>query len=145
MLREKDPVSQLKAVMRVYVDFAIERPGLFWVMIGPAITDRHLRADIAQAAQGSYVVLEQYVYAYLRSLGLERACTAELVQCAWSAVHGVSMLFSGRPHGPSVAAPMPLNEWREAVIEFALAGLRERGQALVAVHLPTPRTKRTPA
>lgn len=142
---QTDAVGQVKAVMRVYVDFAIERPGLFWVMIGPAITDRHLRADVAQAAQASYVVLEQYVYAYLKSLDLESACTPELVQCAWSAVHGVSMLFSGRPHGPSVAAPMPQVEWREAVIEFALAGLRERGREVAGKLKPAKLGRRAPA
>jgi AcrR family transcriptional regulator len=117
------PAERLKAVMRVYVDFAVERPGLFWVMIGPAITDRHLRTEVAQAAQSSYVILETHVDEYLAFLGLERARSAELVQCVWSSVHGVSMLFSGRPHGPSVATPMPFEQWRESLIAFALAGL----------------------
>ena len=136
VLAESTAVGRLKAVMRVYVDFAVQRPGMFWVMVGPGISDRHLRPDVAKAAQGSYLVLEQHVYAYLMSFNLGRACTAELVQCAWSAVHGVSMLFSGRPHGPSVAAPMPFIQWRESVLDFALAGLRTRGQEVSLAATP---------
>jgi AcrR family transcriptional regulator len=134
----RDPAGRLKAVMRVYVDFAIDKPGLFWVMIGPVITDRHLRPEVAQAAQGSYLILEKYVDEYLTSLGLADACSAELVQCAWSAVHGVSMLFSGRPHGPSVAAPMQFAHWRDAVIEFTLAGLEARARTQAAAPLSRP-------
>ena len=130
--KAKDAAGRLRAVMTVYADFAIEKPGLFWVMIGPQISDRHEREEINKATERSYAMLERYVFEYLRSLELQGACTDELVQCAWSAVHGVSMLFCGRPHGPNPAASLPFNQWRDSVIDFALAGLAARGREIMA-------------
>lgn len=126
----KDAEGRLRAVMTVYADFAVQKPGLFWVMIGPQISDRQEREEINNATERSYAMLERYVFEYLRYIGLPQACTNELVQCAWASVHGVSMLFSGRPQGPNPAASLPFNQWRDAVIDFALAGLAARRRAL---------------
>ncbi|WP_051676217.1 TetR/AcrR family transcriptional regulator [Polaromonas glacialis] len=130
-----DPVQRLRAVLQVYVDFAIEKPGLFWLMIGPQISDRHERPEINQATERSYALLQRYVYEYLQSQDLGAACTHELVQCAWSAMHGVSMLFSGRSHGPNPAASLPFEVWRESVIDFTLVGLVARGKEISAKKL----------
>lgn len=126
----RSPARRLRAVLACYIDFAAANPGLFWIMHGPAITERELHEGLLDASKRSYAILERSVYGYLESLELAKACRPELVQCAWSAVHGMSMLFNGRPLGPTIPTVLPFDAWKAAIIDFALAGVAARGREL---------------
>jgi len=131
LTRHKDAARRLKAILGTYIDFASENPDLFWLMYGPHVKERHLHEDLTVASQRSYALLERCVFDYLRSIDLPKACKPELVQCAWSAVHGMSMLFNNRP-GPSSTVPtaMSFADWKEAVIKFTLTGLKSRASEI---------------
>ncbi|GAP36738.1 TetR/AcrR family transcriptional regulator [Piscinibacter sakaiensis] len=130
LARQSDPARRLQAVLGCYVDFAAAHPGLFWLMYGPHIREREQYPDLLAAARRSYGLLEATVFGFLEAAGLAHARTSELVQCAWSAVHGMAMLFNGRPLGPSIPAAMSFAKWKASVIEFAMAGLVARAGQL---------------
>lgn len=126
LARQTDPLRRLQVVLGCYIDFATAHPGLFWLMYGPHIRDREHYPDLMAVARRSYGLLEGGVFGFLEAQGLAHARTPELVQCAWSAVHGMAMLFNGRPLGPSIPAAMSFTKWKASVIEFAVAGLVAR-------------------
>ena len=130
LTRHKDPARRLKAILGTYIDFATENPDLFWLMYGSHIKDRHLYEDLNLAGGRSYALLERCVYDYLQSIDLPKGCKPELVQCAWSAVHGMSMLFNNRPGPSTVPTAMSFADWKEAVIKFALTGLKARASEI---------------
>jgi len=135
MSRHRAPTRRLVAVLSCYIEFAAGRPDLFWLMYGPHIQDRQEQNVLIDASRRSYGVLEQAVVAYLDAMGLAGARNQELVQCTWSTVHGMAMLFNGRPLGPNIPTAMPFDRWKDTVIEFAIAGLQQR--AALSARLPT--------
>lgn len=120
--------DRLRSVLATYITFARDQPGLFALMYGHHILERASYPELNDVSERSYELLQAKVYDYLVSSGFPAACTDELVQCTWSAVHGVSMLFSNRPSGPNVKAVLPFDRWRSEVIAFTLAGLLARAK-----------------
>jgi AcrR family transcriptional regulator len=87
-----DPAGRLRALGRAYVEFATRHPAHFRVMFGRVSIDRAAHPGLREAATEAYGLL----------IGAIRDCQAvgvirvgdpeELALCAWSAVHGLSML-----------------------------------------------------
>lgn len=126
LARHKDADARLQAVLGVYIDFAAANSDMFWLMFGPHISERERYPQLLEASRQSYDVLQEAVFDFLRAHGLPHGCTQELVQCAWSAVHGMAMLFNGRPLGPSIPTAMSFTKWKTSVIRFAMSGLLTR-------------------
>lgn len=107
-VEETDPVSQLDALGRAYVDFGLAHPALFDLMFRPS----ELKADDPQllAAQAaSTQALRSAAHAVAGSRGLPADMVALM---AWSLVHGLVALAGdgvlGRPVGAPAATPATL-------------------------------------
>lgn len=126
MKRHADPAARLQAILEVDIDFAAEQSDMFWLVYGPTIVERERFPELIDASKRSYGILQACVFDFPRANDLERGCTQEVVQCAGSAVHGMAMLFNGRPWGPSIPTAMSFRKWRSAIVAFTTTGLLAR-------------------
>jgi AcrR family transcriptional regulator len=115
--------TRLTHVVDGYIEFAVQQPQIFYLMFGPQIEDKERYPDLIQEVNASYQLLYGAVRDYLVEAGYPGQFNENMVRNAWSAAHGVSMLFSNKPGGPKVKGRAPLDTWKKSVIQFVLDGL----------------------
>lgn len=71
-----------------YVEFAVQRPGLFRLMFGPAVADRDRSPELRQAIQAAMQVFEQG----LRRRPADGVADPLAALQAWSLMHGLATL-----------------------------------------------------
>jgi len=87
----RDPLSRLRALGSVYVNLALEHPGLFRLMFGPRQSSGARDARLDERARRAYHTLETAVAACFGG-SANRATVAATTVAAWSMVHGYAML-----------------------------------------------------
>lgn len=115
--------ARLLTVMDGYIEYAVRQPALFYLMFGPQIVDKQNYPDLLEAGNNSYELLYEAVEAYFAANGHAEQFDDMMVRAAWSAMHGVSMLFSAKPAGPNTRQRVSLAQWRKGVQAFVLTGL----------------------
>ncbi len=113
--------SQLKAVGRAYVAFAVARPHLFQLMF----TDRGASClDVEAAMQGPTpgVLLGQALDVLAAAGGVAAHRRADAAMSAWVVAHGVATLVLNGP--PSMRDPTTRGQMLEGVLDLLLTGLR---------------------
>jgi AcrR family transcriptional regulator len=83
--KSTDPFS---AMGRAYVRFAVSRPGMFRLMFGPAVADRHRSPELIAAVAQATQVLDQGMKTRKDITGNAEVAALR----SWSMVHGLSML-----------------------------------------------------
>ena len=124
--------DRLLTVMDGYIEFAVKHPALFYLMFGPQIIEKDNYPELLEAGNASYQLLYGAVKDYFDANGYAAQFDDMMVRSAWSAMHGVSMLFSAKPAGPSTTRRVTLAQWRRGVQAFVLTGLLAAARAKAA-------------
>lgn len=92
-----DPVAQLTAAGRGYVEFALESPALFRLMFASNRPD-HGQAELARAASEAYGNLQSAVLAKLAEKSSRVTEDDALIEstAAWALAHGLAELLNGK-------------------------------------------------
>jgi AcrR family transcriptional regulator len=119
-----DPEQRLRIVITEYVRYAINNRGMFHLMFGPQIADKATYPDLLEVAHTSYDMLSGAVVALLPAGRLDALQTEAIVRCVWSASHGLATLLAEQTQIPRKAAPLSHQAWLDAVVRFAIQGVR---------------------
>lgn len=95
-----DPARRLLTAMVAYVEFAVEHPGLFHLMYGPEIPNKHEFPELEEAASRSYGLLEDCVGDYLGSIGQPAEAQRDATLAAWTACHGLATILMDQQNSP---------------------------------------------
>lgn len=85
------PAQASLAMGLAYVDFALERPGIFRVMFRPELVDQQRFAEADAAGERSFAVLTRLI----ERLGTAKTAAEAQTQASlhWAVVHGLATLF----------------------------------------------------
>ena len=87
-----DPREKLRAVGKAYIDYALEHPELFKVMLGPSLQPQDRYPELSDASRQSFILVHEIVRE-----GVEQSLFREdnleyLTNAAWAGVHGIATL-----------------------------------------------------
>jgi len=87
-----DPREKLRAVGKAYIDYALEHPELFKVMLGPSLQPQDRYPELSNASRQSFILVHEIVRE-----GVEQSLFREdnleyLTNAAWAGVHGIATL-----------------------------------------------------
>ena len=91
-----DPVEQLEACGRAYVEFGVHQPQLLHLMFGGVIGDWRSHPSLADASAELAGILAETVKAGQESGALRAGELGDLTLAAWSLVHGLALLLIGQ-------------------------------------------------
>lgn len=95
-----DPAQRLLTAMVVYVEFAVEHPGLFHLMYGPEIPNKDKYPELEEAATRSYRLLESCVADYLQAIRQPIESRRDATLAAWTACHGLATILLDQQSSP---------------------------------------------
>lgn len=87
-----DPRAKLRAVGKAYIEYALEHPELFKVMLGPSLQPQDRYPELSDASRQSFILVHEVVKEGVEQ-GLFRNDNLEyLTNAAWAGVHGIATL-----------------------------------------------------
>jgi AcrR family transcriptional regulator len=87
-----DPRAKLRAVGKAYIDYSMEHPELFKVMLGPSLQPQDRYPELSDASRQSFILVHEVVREGVEQ-GLFREDNLEyLTNAAWASVHGIATL-----------------------------------------------------
>lgn len=95
-----DSGQRLLTAMVVYVEFAVEHPGLFHLMFGPEIPSKDKYPELEEAATRSYRLLEDCLADYLEAIGQPAESRRDATLAAWTACHGLATILVDQQNSP---------------------------------------------
>jgi AcrR family transcriptional regulator len=112
------PLDAMRQMMAAYIEFARNHAGIFYLMAGPKIIDRHVYPDLLRSSNESFSLFADSVCAFAKLHGWPRAQLSAVVMAAWAAEHGIAnLILSNRL--PREDYPVSTAE----MIDFSLAML----------------------
>jgi AcrR family transcriptional regulator len=131
MLREartrfpSEPEDQLREAGLAYVYWATDNPERTRLMFGGMMKSEDVSPSLRESADSAYAEIWEIIDAGRRSGAFGGADTDSVVICAWSAVHGLTMLILGTGK-ISPSGRDQIRALAETVCETILLGLRSR-------------------
>jgi AcrR family transcriptional regulator len=119
------PEEKLRAVIRGYVEFAIERSALFNIMYGPAIQDRKHYPELEAAANRSYELLLSAVQAVNAKVSTSKRARNRTMLAIWCAMHGLANLACNHHRPPRFdESSAPVETLCDELCSFILSSLK---------------------
>lgn len=122
-LGQCEPIDQLRAVGRGYMNFAAANPSVFRMMFRPELTQPSQHPLLQGAEARAFGTLMEAIVACQQHNQLPAGDPFSFAVCAWSAVHGLSTL---RVEQVLQETPLGAYDWNllvNVINEFAVAGL----------------------
>ena len=120
MARDMDPVARVRAMIEVYMTFALEHPHAYQlVYTRSASIERDREATLQTLGLRAYEVFRQAVVRAADAGRLKPGGADQHAQVAWAAGHGIVSLMASRPGFPWLAQ----ERMTEAVLEALFEGI----------------------
>ncbi|MDJ0839729.1 MAG: TetR/AcrR family transcriptional regulator [Acidobacteriota bacterium] len=88
-----EPMDQLKAMARIYIDFAVENYDIYRLMFSDELKKPESYPGLAEAADETFAILAQSVMRCQESAVIEQGDPTWPAYAAWSTLHGVAELY----------------------------------------------------
>jgi AcrR family transcriptional regulator len=115
--------ERLRAVMRVYVEFALQRPEMFHLMFGPRIGDKCKYPELMEASAASFAFLGNSIAEFMADPANSERPPRYSAIAVWSGMHGLATLLSDRESGLCQVPDDKIDSVCDGVINVLLGGL----------------------
>lgn len=109
-------------MMLAYVDYALQQPGMFDLMVGQRNPSLAAYSRLSEAIKDSFRVFAVSVHAYARECGWPERALPVLTHAAWAAEHGVATLILSQ-RAPRVDSGVAIEEMVRASCLLFLRGI----------------------
>lgn len=114
--------EQIREMMRCYVRFARDNPGLFNLMTGPRVLDLGRFEELARTSELSFELFAKAAQDFAAANGWPEDSLRVVSHAAWSAEHGLAVLIlTGRI--PRVGHDLDIDVIVETAIDIFLRGI----------------------
>lgn len=117
-----DPLERLRRGARAYMQFGLDHPGHYFVTF--ALGGRHgEKSEMSlQAGLRSFNCLRDVVKGCVQANLLRSDDVEQIAQSLWAIMHGLVMLFIGKPGFPFIEQSRLI----ESVLDIGIEGIRKR-------------------
>jgi AcrR family transcriptional regulator len=115
---------RLRVIMRVYVEFALQRPELFHLMFGPRIPDKRKHPALMEASAASFQFLNNTIAEFMADHAQGGRPPRFSAIAVWSGMHGLATLLSDRESGLCQVPDEMIEDVCTGVINLLLGGLK---------------------
>ena len=119
----QDPLGQLSAIGRSYMQFAAKNPSVFRLMFRPELTKPSEHNLLQEAEARAFGTLIETIVLCQRANQLPASDPLQLAAFAWSSVHGLATLRVEQLLNETPLGNYVWDELVETVNEFVIAGL----------------------
>lgn len=120
-----DQAGRLRAVMLVYIEFALKHPARFALMYGQQIPRRKRFPELLEAGLASFTLLRSVVAPFLPQADRDGLSDDELAFAIWATTHGVATLAQNGMTIPGGDGRRPdVDHLAGVAVTFCLAALR---------------------
>ncbi|MDM0087971.1 TetR/AcrR family transcriptional regulator [Variovorax sp. J22G40] len=118
----RPPLEAMRQMMTVYIEFAQNHAGIFYLMAGPKIIDRNIYPDLLQSSNVSFTLFADAVCAFAKIHGWPKSQHGAVVIAAWATEHGLAnLILSNRL--PRADYPVPIAEMIDSSLAMLSAGI----------------------
>jgi AcrR family transcriptional regulator len=117
-----DPLEKLRRGGRMYVQFGLDHPDHYLITFGGAGPTAFRDQQARQAGMQSFDCMRRCIQACQDAGLLRYNDVEEIAQAVWSCVHGIIMLFIGKPDFPFIERSRLIDR----VVDIAIEGIRKR-------------------
>ncbi len=117
-----DPLGRLRRAGRLYVQFGLNHPDHYFLTFAVVGFSGFNPEDVPLTGIRSFDCLRRNVGACIEQGQLRITDVEEVAQSLWASIHGLVMLFIGKPCFPFIER----NRLIDAVMDIAIEGIRKR-------------------
>ena len=118
-----DPITQLRAIGRSYMQFAAKNPSVFRLMFRPELTKPSEHRQLQEAEARAFGTLIGSIVHCQQAKQLPSSDPLQLAACAWSSVHGLATLRVEQLLNETPLGNYVWEELVETITEFVIDGL----------------------